>query len=123
MRLAPLSVQGRCLGAIELLNKRGGDGLFDDRDQHLLLSMASSAALALLNTRFAIELMKRERIQRELELAAEIQRGLLPKRQPAPFPIAGANAPARVVSGDFFDFLLVGESRIHFAVGDVSERA
>ena len=117
---APLSVQERCLGAIELLNKRGGDGLFDDRDQHLLLSMASSAALALLNTRFAIELMKRERIQRELELAAEIQRGLLPKRQPAPFPVAGANAPARVVSGDFFDFLLVGESRIHFAVGDVS---
>ena len=117
---APLSVQGRCLGAIELLNKRGGDGLFDERDRQLLQSMASSAALALLNTRFAAELMERERTQRELELAAEIQRSLLPKRQPAPFPVAGANEPARVVSGDFFDFLEVGEGRIHFAVGDVS---
>ncbi len=117
---APLSVQGRCLGAIELLNKRGGDGLFDDRDLHLLQSMASSAALALLNTRFAAELMERERTQRELELAAEIQRGLLPKREPVPFPVAGANAPARVVSGDFFDFLPTNEGWIHFAVGDVS---
>ncbi len=117
---APLSVQGRCLGAIELLNKRGGEGLFDEEDKHLLQSMASSAALALLNTRFATELMERERTQRELELAAEIQRSLLPKRELPPFPVAGASAPARVVSGDFFDFLRAGEGRIHFAVGDVS---
>ncbi len=116
---APLSVQGRSLGAIELLNKRGG-GLFDDSDRHLLQTMASSAALAILNARFAADLMERERTQRELELAAEIQRGLLPRREPPPFPVAGANVPARGVSGDFFDILTLAPGRIGFAVGDVS---
>ena len=117
---APLSVQGRCLGAVELLNKRGGNGLFDDRDMHLLQTMTSSAALALLNTRFAADLMERERTQRELELAAEIQRSLLPRPRPPPFPVAGVNVPARGVSGDFYDFLDVGDGRIGFAIGDVS---
>ena len=86
---APLSVQDRCLGAIELVNKKGGDGLFDAPDLYLLQAMASSAALALLNARLAGDLVKQERARRELELAAEIQRSLLPRQKPSPFPVVG----------------------------------
>jgi sigma-B regulation protein RsbU (phosphoserine phosphatase) len=117
---APLSVHDQCLGAIELVNKKGADGLFDTPHLHVLRAMASSAALALLNARFAASLVERERDRRELELAAEIQRSLLPGRRPPPFPVAGVNLPARLVSGDFFDFLVFADGRIAFTVGDVS---
>ena len=117
---APLTVQDRCLGAIELVNKTARDSLFETPDLHLLRAMASSAALALANARFAANLAEQERQRGELELAAEIQRGLLPEQRPAPFPVAGVNLPARLVSGDFFDFLVLDGGRIGFAVGDVS---
>jgi sigma-B regulation protein RsbU (phosphoserine phosphatase) len=59
-------------------------------------------------------------IGRELELAAEIQRSLLPHADPAGFPVIGLNRPARLVSGDFFDFFSLDERRTPFALGDVS---
>jgi len=43
---APLGVKDQRLGAIELVNKHAGDGLFSDRDRHLLEALAASAALA-----------------------------------------------------------------------------
>ncbi len=117
---APLSVRDRPLGAIELINKKGGDGQFGDGDTHLLLTLASSAALAIANARLTESLVEHERVRRELELAAEIQRSLLPAPRPAPFPVYGANVPARTVSGGFFDILPLDDGRICFALGDVS---
>ena len=68
----------------------------------------------------AEELVEQEKLRRELELAAEIQRGLLPERQPSPFPVCGVNFPARGVSGDFYNFFPLEDGRIGFAIGDVS---
>jgi sigma-B regulation protein RsbU (phosphoserine phosphatase) len=117
---APLSVKDERIGAIELINKRGGDGLFDGDDLHLLEALASSAALAILNARMAAELVEQERVRRELELAAEIQRSLLPEAESDDFPVHGINRPARTVSGDFFDYFPLADGRICFALGDVS---
>jgi sigma-B regulation protein RsbU (phosphoserine phosphatase) len=117
---APLSVKDERIGAIQLVNKRGGDGLFDDDDLHLLEALASSAALAILNARMAAELVEQERVRRELELAAEIQRSLLPEAPADDFPVHGINHPARTVSGDFYDFFPLPDGRICFALGDVS---
>ena len=117
---APMSVKNECIGAIELINKRGGDGLFADADLHLLQAMSASAALAILNARMAEKLVEQERVARELELAAEIQRSLLPKPGTGDFPVAGVNHAARTVSGDFYDFFTLGDGRICFNIGDVS---
>lgn len=117
---APMSVKGERIGAIELINKRGGDGLFDDDDLHLLQALAVSAGLAVLNARMAAELVEQERVKRELELAAEIQRSLLPEEKESDFPVKGVNLPARVVSGDFYDFYPLDDGRVAFTLGDVS---
>ncbi len=117
---APLSVKDRCVGAIELINKRAGDGLFSDRDRQGLQVLASSAALAIINTRLTAQLIEQEKLRRELELAADIQRNLLPRRGPPTYPVCGINVPARGVSGDFFDIFALGDGRICFTVGDVS---
>lgn len=117
---APLSVKDERIGAIELINKRGGDGLFSNEDLTLLQAMSASAALAILNARMAEALVEQERLARELELAAEIQRSLLPTPKDADFPVSGVNMPARTVSGDFFDFFELDDGRICFNLGDVS---
>lgn len=117
---APMSVKDERIGAIELLNKRGGDGLFDDSDLNLLNALSSSAALAILNARLAADLVEQERTRRELELAAEIQRSLLPPPRDQDFPAHGVNCAARTVSGDFYDFYPLPDGRICFALGDVS---
>ncbi|WNK01038.1 SpoIIE family protein phosphatase [Thalassospiraceae bacterium LMO-JJ14] len=117
---APMSVKGEQIGAIELINKRGGDGLFDDNDLHLLQALSVSAGLAVLNARMAAALVEQERVKRELELAAEIQRSLLPEEKDSDFPVKGINLPARVVSGDFYDFYPLDDGRVAFTLGDVS---
>jgi len=117
---APMSVKDRRVGAIELLNKRGGDGLFSHGDQHVLQVLASSAALALINARLTTALIEQEKLRRELELAAEIQRSLLPRRRSVDFPVSGINVPARGVSGDFYEIFTLTDGRVCFNVGDVS---
>ena len=77
---------------------------------------------ALLNTT-----REKERIESELNIAQEIQRGLLPKIFP-PFPdcpqidLHAALYPARHVGGDLFDFYFLDEHRLLFTVGDVADK-
>ena len=117
---APMTFSGRVLGAIELVNKCSGDGCFAPADAELLEALATSAALAVANARLAREQVEHERVRRELELAAEIQQGLLPAARPAPFPVQAVNLPARAVSGDFYDFLELPDGSLAFCLGDVS---
>lgn len=116
----PLIVKQECLGALELINKRGGDGLFDDRDKHMLSALASAASLAIHNARMADRLVTQERLQKELELAREIQLDLLPAPRDGNFPVVGMNIPAREVSGDFYDFFRREDGLIYFNLADVS---
>jgi len=68
------------------------------------------------------EAVKRERLERELETAREIQARLLPEETPEVpgFEITGTSLPSRQVGGDYFDFLQLGENRVGVAIGDVS---
>jgi sigma-B regulation protein RsbU (phosphoserine phosphatase) len=117
---APMSFSNQVIGAVELINKGSGDGRFRESDAHLLQVLASSAGLAIANARLAAAQIEHERVRRELELAAEIQRNLLPTPRGAPFPVYGVNVPARTVSGDFFDILPLTPESIAFCLGDVS---
>ena len=117
---APLSVTDQCIGAIELINKRGHDGPFEEDDLALLEILCSSAAMALLNARLAASLVKQERVKREIELAAEIQRNLLPASGQSGYPLFGFNIPAREISGDFYDYFTLADGRIAWCLGDVS---
>lgn len=59
-------------------------------------------------------------LQKDLELAREIQRSLLPKEAPHLPAITGINIPAREVSGDFYDYFALPDGRIYFNLADVS---
>lgn len=117
---APLLVQGNCIGALELINKKNPHDLFSRKDEHLLLALASASALAIHNATMATGMVEQERMRKELELAREIQVALLPHSGGEDFPVAGVNFPAREVSGDFYDFFRCADNRIYFNLADVS---
>lgn len=117
---APLSLGDDCLGCIEIINKSEGDGLFGANDLTLLETLAGAAALAIHNFRLTQQVVQQERERHELEMAAQIQRQLLPPAEGPDFPVHGINMAARSVSGDFYDVLPLSDGRIWFNVGDVS---
>jgi|TARA_B100000953_G_scaffold202991_1_gene167268 sigma-B regulation protein RsbU (phosphoserine phosphatase) len=116
----PLVVNDKCIGALELINKKNDD-LFNEHDESISMVLASYAALAIHNARMADALVEKERMRKELELAREIQIGLLPKDDDTNiFPIKGMNVPALEVSGDFYDFFKRDDGLIYFNLADVS---
>ena len=68
----------------------------------------------------AKELIDKNRMQKEIEIVGEIQKTLLSQNRKEPFPIAGINIPAKIVSGDFYNFSEIGNGKYGFGVADVS---
>lgn len=65
---------------------------------------------------------EKERLQSELEIAREVQNQLFPRTSPHlnTLDITGLCRPARMVSGDYYDYLCLQDSRLAFAIGDVA---
>jgi len=115
----PLATAQGPIGALEVINRRGG-GLFDAADAEILRVIAAPTALAINNAQLAASIVEQTRIRRELELARSIQKSLLPKRRRDRFPLIGVNLPAHEISGDFYDYFDLPDGRIAFLIGDIS---
>ncbi|HKY31894.1 MAG TPA: SpoIIE family protein phosphatase [Candidatus Polarisedimenticolia bacterium] len=95
---------------------------FNPEDLKLLTLLANIAAVKIENARLFEDTLARQRMEKELQQAAEIQRKLLPVGTPL-FPgydVSGYNDPCREVGGDYFDFIERSPGRMGFAIGDVS---
>ncbi len=70
------------------------------------------------------QLIEKERLERELEVAADIQISILPDVLPAPpnFDFGACIDPARQVGGDFYDVFRTGENKIAVVIGDVADK-
>ncbi|HYT32089.1 MAG TPA: GAF domain-containing SpoIIE family protein phosphatase [Thermoanaerobaculia bacterium] len=120
-----ISVLGRRLGVLAVADKESRDGGvldFTPTDARLLSLFANQAAAAIETARLHKEAIEKERIERELELAAAIQREILPRSLPeiAGVELAAANLPTRQVGGDYYDFFPLSNGRLGFLVADVS---
>ncbi len=114
-----LSQNGRLLGVIQLLNKRG-TAAFSTDDETLLLAFASIAGVAIDRARLVAAVVESKRIEESLRLAHDIQMGMLTRRFPTGRVwMHAVLEPARDVGGDFYD-LLEQDGRVWFVVGDVS---
>ena len=117
---SPLIAANECIGVIHCLNKKTSTKLFEENDRKLLETLSAPAALAIRNAKMAKELVEKNRMQKEIEIVGEIQKTLLSKNKDENFPIAGINIPAKVVSGDFYNFSEIEKGMYGFGVADVS---
>lgn len=123
--LLPLAFKDRLLGFLSLGPKLSEEP-YSPNDVQLLQSVAAQTGLALENTRLteavATEVAQRERLNRELEIAREVQQRLFPQSGPAiqGLDYAGRCRPASSVGGDYYDFVSMSEGRLGIAIGDIS---
>jgi len=117
---SPLIAANECIGVIHCLNKKTNTKLFEEQDRQLLETLSAPAAFAIRNAKMAKEMIEKNKIQKEVEIVGDIQKSLLSKNKKEDFPIAGINIPAKVVSGDFYNFSDLGDGKYGFGVADVS---
>ncbi len=115
----PLCADGRVIGAMQVLNKPGG---FSTSDAELLSLVAAYSASEIRSEMLRQEAESARLLRRELDLAREVQKNLLPQNLR---PIAGVEygsffRPAKSVGGDYFDFLELPGALFSMTVGDVS---
>ncbi len=117
----PLSSRGNLIGVITLFNKKREERFSDD-DVRMLSIIAAQSAQVIENARLYEQEKELQRIERELEMAREMQMALLPKQVPQlpGFEITGISMPARQVGGDYFDFIQISDHRLGIALGDVA---
>ena len=125
--VVPLVTQGELIGTLNL-GPRLSEQDYSTDDRRLLATLAAQAAPAIrvaqLVREQAAEAAERERYEQELKVAQLIQQQFLPRELPnlPEWQIAAYYGPARVVGGDFYDFIDLGEGRIGVVVGDVTDK-
>jgi phosphoserine phosphatase RsbU/P len=119
MLCVPLRVEGRVIGALEVLNKPRG---FTERDAELLGLLAHFAANAVESKRLRQEAVKARMMEHELSLAMDVQQHLLPQEQECVpgLECVGFCRPAKSVGGDYYDMLPLPSGSFAFTLGDVS---
>lgn len=119
-----IEVEGR-LQALILLGGRLDGRPLHDEDLDFLESLIQQAAVALENQSLQLEVVEKKRMEKELELAREIQQRLLPKRIPAiaGYDIAVDMRPFQQVGGDFYDIIPMEDGRVVLCMADVSGKS
>jgi len=120
----PLTTRSELIGIIHIA--KDVEFSFVKEDLELITIFADQAAIAIANSRLIKQLIGKERLEQQLEIAREIQFRLLPQ-QPLEVPgydMAGISEPAYEVGGDYYDFFPLNEgetiTRFGFVIADVS---
>jgi sigma-B regulation protein RsbU (phosphoserine phosphatase) len=117
----PLVVRDRVVGVMDLESER--IGFFTEDHVRTLSLLAPQVAVSVENARLYEELAERkDRMEKDLRAARELQSVLLPREAPeiAGLDVAIGLRPAREVSGDLYDFFKQGRDHTLIALGDVS---
>jgi len=119
--VVPMALQGQNRGMI-LLGERISREPYGPADLEFLTSLANLAIISLENARLFVDAIEKQKLEDELKIAREIQKGLLPAVLPAipGIEMAATNISSKQVGGDYYDVLRVDDRRWVIAIGDVS---
>jgi sigma-B regulation protein RsbU (phosphoserine phosphatase) len=117
----PLGVADKVFGII-YADSPIADGRFTEDHLKLLTTLASVAAIRVENARLAEARLQQERLERELQLAMEIQQRFQPAAPPhvPGYELQGISFPCYEIGGDYYDFIKRDDGRLVIALGDVS---
>jgi predicted permease len=122
VRLAvPLRTRNEILGVL-LLGEGGRRAGFSAHERQVLRACADQFALMIENARLTDRVVEQETLRRDIALASDVQRRLLPDAPPRSecVEFAAASVPARRIGGDYYDFIELRDRAIGIALADVS---
>ena len=101
---------------------RKGTTSFSDLDKMLLQAVSRQVHASLENEYLLGQSLEKERIEKELNLAAAIQQKIIPKELPTidGYELAGINIPSREVGGDYYDCIDLGDGKFALIIADVA---
>lgn len=124
----PLSVKGKVLGVMLIEEEDSIHGIpssyIREKRLEIVTGITQQAALAIQNDLLQSEVVERERLEREMQLAREIQKTFLPERMPS---LNGWDLdirwyPARQVGGDFYDVFELEDAQLGLVIADVADK-
>jgi len=117
----PLGVSEKVFGII-YADSPIAEGRFTEDHLKVLTTLASVAAIRVENARLVEARFQQERLERELQLAMEIQQRFQPTAPPvvAGYEFQGISFPCYEIGGDYYDFIQRDDGRLVIALGDVS---
>ena len=119
--IIPMQIKNDIKGLVLLgpTLKKGG---YTNSDIEFIYSAASLAIISLENSRLFDEYLQKQKMEKDLEVARDIQQKLIPSKFPKfnNFEITAVNIPARQVGGDYFDILKLDDDRTLIVIADVS---
>ncbi len=118
--VSPLKARGEIKGI--LVAARIEDRDFNDEDKKAITTFSEYASVSIENSRLLEESIEKERLEKELDVAREIQRKILPEKNPdyKGLEISSVFIPAFEVGGDYYDFFPISETKLGFVIADVS---
>lgn len=119
--VAPLNYHGEIKGYL-LVGSRLDKTSFLEENLTFIELLANSLITALENNRLFLEELEKEKLEKELNLAKEIQNNLLPKSNPAiaGWDVVGKSLPSKTVGGDYFDIIELSQNEYLFIIADIS---
>ncbi|MGA9291152.1 MAG: SpoIIE family protein phosphatase, partial [Ignavibacteriaceae bacterium] len=118
--ISPLKAYNTLNGYLIVVKKE--NFIFDEEDKNAINTFSDYASVAIENSRLLEESIEKERLEKELDVAREIQRKIIPAQNPQynKLEISSAFIPAFEVGGDYYDFFDIDQNRVAFVIADVS---
>jgi sigma-B regulation protein RsbU (phosphoserine phosphatase) len=119
--LVPLEAQNEVRGML-CLGERLRGGAYSNADLEFIYSLGNLTIISLENTRLFYEAVEKQKMENELNIAREIQKGLLPRSLPKikGLDLAALNISSKQVGGDYYDVVTLENGNYAIAIGDVS---
>jgi sigma-B regulation protein RsbU (phosphoserine phosphatase) len=115
-----IGVDEKLVGVMQVLNKEGG--VFDERDERIATALAAQCAVALQRARLIEEQIIKQKMERDISLARDIQQRILPKAMPAipGYDMGSYFKPADQTGGDIYDAIPVADGKTLLLMGDAT---
>ncbi len=119
--VVPMQIQNETKGLLAVGPKISGSH-FDESDIEFLKTLGNQGMTSIENARLFDEMLEKQRLEEELNLARSIQQNLLPSTLPCPkgYEIAAINIPSKQVGGDYYDVIPISKHEFGIAIADVS---